>query len=355
MPSRRAVLAAPALVAASSIFGGARAQSDLESTVVIRTSGGAFETALKKNFFEPFTKASGVRVIPIAASDSEMQARMAAMSAAGRVEWDIVSPQYDELPNLARYLVDLADCGVLPAVAAEGVAGTCGRYGILYVIGAQVLAYNTTAFPQGKGPQSWGDFWDVQKFPGRRGLSNSGGPWATLVSALIADGVEPTKLFPLDLDRAFRKLDEIKPHIAVWWRTGDQSQQILRSGEVQMALMWSGRAFASKRQGVPLAWNYDKTFANFGAWAMLKDAPHPKAARAFLDFYMKNPEAHAAFSREMGYSTPSKAGQALLTADEKIDLVSSPQQLAGIIQMDPAWIEANRASGLERWNRWISR
>lgn len=351
---RRGLLAAPAILGLGALSAGRSwAQDELESTVVIRTSGGTFEQALKRNFFEPFTKATGVRVIPVAASDSEMQAKTAAMQAAGRVEWDIISPQFDELPNLSRFLVDLGDCSELPNVASQAMPGTCGRYGILYVIGAQVLAYDPR--PYGSNPpRSWADFWDVGRFPGRRAMSNSGGPWANIIAALTADGVPPDKMFPLDLDRAFRKLDQIKPHINVWWRTGDQSQQIMRTGDIQMALMWSGRAYASKQAGVPLAWSYDKSFANFGAWAILKNAPHPKAARAFLNYYVANPDQGAAFTREMGYSTPNLAGQAMLTPEQKSDLVSDPATFRQIIQMDPAWIEANRSAGLERWNKWVS-
>src|SRR5262249_1097942 len=80
------------------------------------------------------------------------------------------------------------------------------------------------------GPKNWADFWDVRKFPGNRGLCISDPP-RTLIFALLADGVPREKLYPLDLDRAFRKLDEIKPHIKVWWREGNQSQQLLRDGE----------------------------------------------------------------------------------------------------------------------------
>ena len=75
-------------------------QAAHEGRVVIRTTGGVFEQALKRNFFDPFTRATGVRVIPVAASASEMLARTAAMQQAGRVEWDIISPQYDDLGNL---------------------------------------------------------------------------------------------------------------------------------------------------------------------------------------------------------------------------------------------------------------
>ena len=349
--SRRSILATAAVAAAFPATAQPAAPR-LEDSVVIRTTGGVFEAALKRNFFDPFTKATGVRVIPVAASDSEMQAKAAAMQAAGRVEWDIIAPQMSELPNLARLLVDLGDCSSIPAVATS-LPGTCGRHGVLYLVGAQVLAYDTTAFP-GRKPATWADFWDVKGFPGRRALSNSGGPFATIVSALIADGVPRATLFPLDLDRAFRKLDEIRPHVAVWWRTGDQSQAMWRNDDIAMALMWCGRAFAARRSGLPLAWSYEDTLADFGAWAILKDCPHPNAARAFIDFYLSQPELAASFSREMGYTLPNPKAAALLTEDERRDLITTPETLAKIVQMDPAWVIENRARTLDRWNRWIS-
>lgn len=328
------------------------AKPELEDSVVIRTTGGVFEVALKRNFFDPFTKATGVRVVTVAASDSEMQAKAAAMQAAGRVEWDLISPQMSELPNLSRLLVDLGDCSAIPAVA-DALPGTCGRYGVLYLVGAQVLTYNTQAFPDRK-PRTWADFWDVKGFPGRRALSNSGGPFATIVSALIADGVPRDKLFPLDLDRAFRKLDEIRPHIAVWWRTGDQSQAMWRNDDIALALMWCGRTFAARRSRLPLAWSFEDTLADFGAWAILKDCPHPNAARAFIEFYLSQPTLEANFSREMGYATPNMKAAALLTEQEREDLITSPETMAKIIQMDPDWVAENRARTLDRWNTWIS-
>ena len=347
--TRRTILAASAMGA---IAAPAQAQPKLEDSLVIRTTGGVFEAALKRNFFDPFTRATGVRVIPVAASDSDMQAKAAAMIAAGRVEWDIISPQMTELGNLSRLLVDLGDCSSIPNVATS-MPDTCGRYGVLYIIGAQVLAYDTRTFP-GRKPQTWADFWDVKTFPGRRALSNSGGPFATIVSALIADGVPRDKLFPLDLDRAFRKLDEIRPHIAVWWRTGDQSQAMWRSDDIALSLMWCGRAFATKKAGFPLAWSYQDTLADFSAWAILKGAPHPNAARAFIDFYLGQPELSVGFARDMGYATPNLRATAMLTPEEREDLITTPERMAQIVQMDPAWVVANRDKTLERWNKWIS-
>jgi mannopine transport system substrate-binding protein len=354
---RRSALAGSAALGAATVARRASGQSaptgGLESTLVVRTTGGAFEQALKRDFFDPFTKATGVRVVPFVASYGDMMAKAAAMEAANRVEWDLISPQYYELSKLSNMLTDLGDCSAMPNIAKEGVANACGRYGLLYVVGGQFLAYNPDVFKAEK-PASWADFWNVERFPGPRALPNTGSPWATLIASLVADGVEPRKLFPLDLDRAFAKLDKIKPHVAVWWRTGSQSQQVMRSGNAVMSLMWSGTAYEGKHQGIPLDWTWKDAIADFGAWAMLKNAPHPNAARAFLDFYVTNPEAHAAFAREMGYSTSSRQGQALLPPELKQELGADPATFNQIIVPDADWLEQHRASTLDRWNQWIS-
>ena len=100
--------------------------------------------------------------------------------------------------------------------------------------------------------------------------------------------------------------------------------------DIVMALMWSGRAFAAKRSGTPLAWTYADALADFGAWGILNGAPHPKAAHAFLNFYLSSPEHAAAFSREMGYATPNlKCCRDADTGGE-----AGPHQYAGNLRED---------------------
>ena len=333
----------------------AGAQAKLEEAVVIRTTGGAFEKALKQYFFDPFTAATGTRVVPVATSYGDMVAKTAAMSAANRVEWDIISPQFYELERLAPYLVDLGDCRSLPNVADRGIPDICGRHGVQYLTGGVVLAWDPAAFKGRNAPATWADFWDVKGFPGHRSLPSYGNPWNnTLLFALMSDGVPARELFPLDLDRAFRKLDEIKPKIDVWWKTGAQSVEMFRSGDIQMAPLWSGTAYAAKQSGVSLDWTYHQAAVDLGSWAILKGAPHPKAAAAFIDFYMNNPTNHAAFAREIGYATTNKDGLALLSAAEKHELVSSPAVLRDMAFIDGAWVEANRKTMLDRWNTWLA-
>jgi mannopine transport system substrate-binding protein len=349
---RRMVIGGAVAIAAG---GSARADGKLEDTVVIRTTGGAFEKALTQFFFDPFTAATGTRVVPVATTYGDMIAKTAAMTAAGRVEWDIISPQFYELELLAPYLEDLGDCHGLPNVASDGIPGICGRYGVQYLTGGVVLAWNPTAFEGRRAPANWADFWNVKDFPGRRSLPSYGNPWNnTLLFALMADGVPADKLFPLDLDRAFRKLDEIKPAIDVWWKTGAQSVDMFRSDDVQIAPLWSGNAFAAKRNGASLEWTYNQAAADLGSWAILKGAPHPNAARAFINFYMANPQQHADFAGLMGYATTSSAGLSLLSPELKRELVSSPAMLAQMASIKGAWVEANRVATLERWNAWLA-
>jgi putative spermidine/putrescine transport system substrate-binding protein len=150
------------------------------------------------------------------------------------------------------------------AVVADG-------HGIASNIQGTNLCYRADKFPNG-GPKSWADFWDERKFPGNRGLCISDSP-RTLIFALLADGVPRDQLYPLDLDRAFKKLDEIKPHIKMWWREGNQSQQLLRDGELDMMSIWNGRATELKQQGVPVELVWDGAVRRPSTWCVLKGAP----------------------------------------------------------------------------------
>ena len=145
--------------------------------------------------------------------------------------------------------------------------------GISYCALGTNLCYRKDKFPNG-GPQSWADFWDVKKFPGTRSLYNNA-PRA-LAFALLADGVPPDKLYPMDIDRAFKKLDQIKPHIKVWWTQGNQSQQLIRDGEVDMMAIWNARASELAAQGVPVELVWNGADVGITMWGVAKGAPNRK-------------------------------------------------------------------------------
>jgi mannopine transport system substrate-binding protein len=218
---RRHFLGLSAGFAAAGLAGRASGQTDAlaaralaagEREVVIAGGTGAYGELVKRYFYDPFTAATGIRVVATGGSYGEKLARLRAMTQVGRMEWDVVTLSTDALtPDTAAMLRDLGDCGTLPNVAANGITGSCLGHGVLFDFGGGVLAYSRDVFPDGRPqPASWADFWNVQAFPGPRSLPNIGTPWWPLMAALLADGVAPESLFPLDLDRAFRKMDAIK-------------------------------------------------------------------------------------------------------------------------------------------------
>src|SRR5690606_35103974 len=129
------------------------------------------------------------------------------------------------------------------AIKADKFVVTRGIY-------STVLGYHTEHYASKPRPTSWAEFWDVEQFPGPRALRNS--PVDNLEFALLADGVPLDQLYPLDVDRAFKKMEEIKPHISVWWSTGAQSAQVLIDQEVVLGTAWHGRFFTAMQEGAPI-------------------------------------------------------------------------------------------------------
>ena len=343
--------------AAVAVPGAAFAQANQQ--VVLVASGGALAAAFKDNFFDAFTKATGIKVVFVPASDAEMLTKVKAMSDAGKMEWDIVAANLDQIAAFQQYFLPL-DCKQFPHAATDGIVGACDGYSVLKQLDGHLLAWSTKSYPAGsKQPQSWADFWDVRAFPGPRSLPDHGTPWVPIAAALMADGVPARDIkAPLDVDRAFKKLDQIKPHVKVWWKTGDQSQQIVRDGEVAQIMMYSGRALRSKSQGVPLDITWNQAIMAPGRWTIVKGAPNQKAAMQFLDFFLTRPEAHAAFTKQIFYDTANKRSVDFIAAADRPNSALYGDNLSKTVQLDyplAAWLGPNHDKLLERWNAWIAK
>lgn len=327
-----------------------------ETELVFAGGTGGYAEMVRKHFLLPFSQETGIKVIEAGGSYGEKLAKLKAMAQIGQFEWDVVTLSADHLTREnAQYLQDFGQCEAIPNVSVNGVSGSCLQYGVLFDIGGGVMTFNTEAFAKaGRQPSTWADFWDVETFPGPRALPNIGTPWWPMIAALIADGVEPALLFPLDFDRAFAKLDKIKPHVTVWWKSGDQSQQLWRSGEVVMAQMYSGRAIGLRREGLPMGISWSGVPLDAAAWCVLKEAKHPKAALALLSYLYTRPEAHAAFASESAGVTAMQDAFPLLDAAMQEVAVTNPENWQQVVQIDRSWLGQNHNAVLERWTSWLA-
>jgi putative spermidine/putrescine transport system substrate-binding protein len=224
-------------------------------------------------------------------------------------------------------------------------------HGVASNIQGTNLCYRSDKFPA-EGPKSWADFWDVKRFPGARGLCINDSP-RTMIFALLADGVPADRLYPLDVDRAFKKLDQIKPYIKVWWREGNQSQQLIRDGELDMMSIWNGRATELKQMGVPVELVWNGAVRSTSTWCVLKGAPNRKLAWEFIQFATQA-KPQAEFNRRLYYGPTNPAAFEFMPHDIAVVLPTYNANLAVSIREDDEW-EADRIVALEeRFTQWLA-
>jgi putative spermidine/putrescine transport system substrate-binding protein len=344
--SRRSVLKALGVGsltgAAPAIIRPARAQPP---TLYVNSYGGVWETSWRKAFFDPFTAKTGIQIKTVSpVSFAKLKAQVQTRT----YDWDVTNLGDAEYAQAAlENLLEKVDTSIVKT--AELPAQIVRDYGITSYSLGTVLVYRKDKFPNG-GPQSWADFWDVKKFPGARSLYDRS--FTCLAFALLADGVPVDKLYPMDLDRAFRKMDEIKPHIKVWWKEGTQSQQLIRD-EVDMIAIWSARAVDLIEQKVPLeiVWNGAEIYnANL---LVPRGDPRAKLAWEFIDF-MVQPKPQAEFAMLLPYGPANPGARALMPEWRLRQTPAWPEHEKVSFKYDAAWLGPRLAEIRERWSQWMT-
>lgn len=256
-------------------LGAGRARAEA-GEIVLSNWGGDSSKVMERVYGEAYTKETG---IPVHFDSSPQEGRIKAMVESGKVVWDVMDVDAFSAIKLGRqgYLRPI-DYSI---VSRDTLPGLSFEHGVGAYVLSFVLAYDKSKFPDGP-PQSWADFWDVQRFPGKRSLYK----WATgaLDAALMADGIQKDRLYPLDTGRAFGKIQEIKDHL-IFWDSGAQSQQMLRSGEVSMACIWHSRAHMLEEEtGGRITFDWNQGIAFSDAWSVPVDNPAGDGVWPFLAF-----------------------------------------------------------------------
>ncbi|UUZ69074.1 extracellular solute-binding protein [Polaromonas sp. P2-4] len=205
------------------------------------------------------------------------------------------------------------------------------KYGIGNYLYSYIFAVNSQVV-KGKTPKTWADFFNLKDFPGKRALPGSS--QGTLEAALLADGVDPAKLYPLDVDRAIAKIKSIKAE-CVFWKSGAQSEDLLRQNEVMAALMWSNRAVVVRRKNKNISWTWDKAILAASGWAVPKGNPGGKAdAMKFINL-MLDPAGQAKVFEVVGMSPSNPKALPMIPADEQA--YNATASAANQIAMQDDW------------------
>jgi putative spermidine/putrescine transport system substrate-binding protein len=315
--------------------------------LIVADPGGPFEAAFSEGFYRPFEKATGTEIVNIA-REHQPTSQVQAIVETGSYEWDVVTvTQADQVLLGGRDLLEKLDwegghmADIMPAARTEVWMGTD--------VYATILAYRTDKFGE-NGPQSWADFWDVEKFPGRRALRRS--PIDTLEIALLADGVAPADLYPLDIDRALAKLGKIREHVDVWWTGGAQTSQMLESGEVDMLPTWNGRAQTVIDGGGPVAIQWNQGLYSIEGWAIPKGNPKADVGREFVKF-CSDPERQAAFTAKLAYGPTNPKAYEYISEERARFLPTAPANIERMLLADQNWWGEHKGTAEERFNQWL--
>ncbi|RNB90673.1 extracellular solute-binding protein [Brevibacillus fluminis] len=331
--------------AASTSSTGGQASGEQQELVVVDW-GGASSDAAKKAEYEPFEKKFNVKITVVSPTDV---GKLKAMVESGNVEWDVVNSDTDVAIRLgSEGLLEKLDYSVINAkdVYPELVSD--------YSIGQELfytnIGYSTELFPGDSHPKSWTDFWDTAKFPGPRSLYKT--PMSTLEAALLADGVAPDKLYPLDVDRALKSLDKIKKDVKVWWEAGAQPPQLLSTKEVAASMAWNGRISVAKAQGSKIDNEFNQALAMSTSWVVPKGTPHKDLAMKFIA-YVSEPEPQAEYSKLIDYAPTNAKALDLLSEDLKARLGQLKKDKENQVILDVNYWAKNFDEVNEKFNKWL--
>ena len=339
---------------------GATVQAQDSLTVV--SWGGAYTRSQIEAYHKPFTKKTG---IAITSEDyNGGLARIKAQVESGNITWDVVDLETsDVIRGCDDDLLVRVDASMLPP-APDGtpaeedfIPGTLLDCAVGGVIWSTVIAFDQTRFPRADRPRALRDFFNVERFPGKRGLRKS--PRVNIEWALIADGVPTDQVYevlvtPEGVDRAFAVLDRIKPHV-VWWEAGAQPPQLLADGEVVMTSAYNGRLYnAIFKEKKPFFIIWDSQVWDVDFWGIVKGTGNLEAALEFVKFSTDTIRL-ADQAKYISYGPVRRSSMDKVNAKVKPHLPTSPDNFSNALRNDFDWWADHQQEMDERFTTWLAK
>jgi putative spermidine/putrescine transport system substrate-binding protein len=340
-------------VAAAGLAATTPAASADELTIV--SWGGAYSDSQREAYYKPFSKDTSINIIE-EEYDGEF-AKLKAQIEANDISWDVIDVDANHaISGCDEGLLEVIDYGKLGQPKEKFVVGGALDCAVATIVYATIYAYDGNVLKDNQ-PTTLADFFDLAKYPGKRGLLKK--PFGNLEWALIADGVPVADLYkvlgtPEGVDRALKKLDTIKSEV-VWWEAGAQPPQLLSDGQVVMTSAWNGRIFnAVKNEGknFKIVWDYQEL--DFDYWVIPKGTPDLDNAYKFLA-YASDPTVMANQSKFISYGPSHADAIPHIPAEILKDLPTAPENMATAFTIDSAFWADNNEALTEKFNAWLAK
>lgn len=301
-------------------------------------SGGPSGDSIEQAYIRPFTEKTGIKVVRESPTST---GKLQAMVQSGNITSTLVElGATNAVMARTLGLIEPLDWAAIDPAPLYEEAKWPDAFGYQYF--STLMAWR-----KGEKPlASWADFWNVKDFPGKRALPDY--PSYTLALALLADGVKPQELYPLDVDRAFASLEKIKDHVAVWWKAGAQAPQLLEDREVSYSAAWSGRIVDNEK----LDYTYNQGLLMLSYFVVPKGAdPAAKAAAMGLLHEMSIARNQAVAAGIIPYTGAStEIGTAIDPAKAHLYPTSDANKKVQVLA-DPVWTAGNAKEIEKRWQQ----
>jgi putative spermidine/putrescine transport system substrate-binding protein len=320
-----------------------------DTVVYINSSGGSPDAAFRKVYWDPFTAATGIKVVNSAPVDN---AKLKAMVDSGNVQWDITEiDDGDFQRDIDQGLLAKIDTSKLPTSDLPKQAYT--NYGVWDATYSTVLVWDTNKWPMsGKHPTSMMDLWNQAEFPGPRCLQKDAVD--NIEWGAIHAGASKDNVYPVNQNQAYSELNKLKKNVAVWWTSGAQSVQAIVNHDCVMGSTWNGRPYALVTQSnAPLGVAWTDAALHVGWWAVPKGAKHQSAAIKLLA-YMQDPQRQAKVAEITGYSGGNTKTASFLSDTVKQFLATAPDHFNSSIIVDDNWWSKNGADAEARFTAWLT-
>ena len=316
-------------------------------TITYASFGGALQKAEEAAWLKPFMAQNpGVKIV----YDTVDYAKLKAMVEANDVVWDVVVVANDFGLTSDEPLLEKIDCSIVPCSELQPDKFPTTGYRAAHSTSGLAIGYNTTKMPAGMVPQNWADFFDTTKFPGKRVVMMDASSYV-FEQALLGDGVAPKDLYPLDIDRAIKKLNSLGKSLVIA-PSYQGCAELLASGEAAMAGCWTGRLTGAKyNAGAPIGIQWNQGIISPGYLVIPKGSKHRDLAMKLIAF-ITSAENNAKQADYIDY------GPTNIKAIDKVDPAKKDRlqssYLSESVFLDDAWYDKNRPEVSKRFSEWLA-
>ena len=313
----------------------------------IRDPGGPYVDAFTATYYAPFTAATGIGIERMVGG-VEPTGMIRDMVRSRDYTWDMAVISDAAHRQLVReeclepHRVSTPDVlSIEPPLRTDWFVASSTM--------AMVLAVNVGTYGAGE-PGGWAALWDVAGQPGRRSLRRH--PIDTLEQALLANGVAPGALYPLDIRRAFQALDRIRPSVQEWWNRAIRTTELMQQGLVDMVPTSSIRAQAAIDAGAPFRIEWAGNLRSNEGWCILRGAPAAEECRAFIAF-AATAERQAATTRWLCASPTIPRAASLIPANRAVLLPDHPAHRSQAVRTDAQYWSTHKDEAEARFEAWL--